>query len=68
MAYPEISSGNANLDENIRNWLKWNVKGSKSSNDVEEMVKACKWKELEKIMGKRLAFGTAGLRGKMGPG
>ena len=68
MANSEISSGNKILDENVSNWLKWNVKGSKSYKDVEEMVKAYKWKELEKIMVNRLAFGTAGLRGKMGPG
>ena len=68
MANLEISSGNKILDENIRNWLNWNVKDSKSYKDVDKMVKACKWKELEKIMVNRLAFGTAGLRGKMGPG
>ena len=68
MANSEISSGNKILDENVRNWLKWNVKGSKSYKHVEEMVNASKWKELEKIMVNRLAFGTAGLRGKMGPG
>ena len=68
MANSEISSGNKILDENVRNWLKWNVKGSKSYKHVEEMVNASKWKELEKIMVNRLAFGTAGLRGKMGAG
>ena len=64
----EICSGNEILDKNIRNWMKWNVKGSKSYQDVEDMIKDSKWKELEKIMVDRLAFGTAGLRGRMGPG
>ena len=68
MADLEVSSGNKILDENVRNWLKWNVKDSKSYKVVEEMVKASKWKDLEKIMVNRLAFGTAGLRGRMGPG
>ena len=64
----EINSGNEILDMKIRNWMKWNVKGSKSYQDVDNMIKDSKWKELEKIMVDRLAFGTAGLRGRMGPG
>ena len=68
MADIDISSGNEILNEIVRNWLKWNVKSSKSYQDVTEMVKASRWKELEKIMVNRLAFGTAGLRGRMGPG
>ena len=68
MADIDISSGNEILDENVRNWLKWNVKSSKAYQDVAEMVKESRWKELEKIMVNRLAFGTAGLRGRMGPG
>ena len=64
----EISSGNPILDENVENWLKWNIQDSKSYQDITQMVDAKRWKELEKIMVNRLAFGTAGLRGKMGPG
>ena len=64
----EINSGNEILDMKIRNWMKWNVNGSKSYQDVDNMIKDSKWKELEKIMVDRLAFGTAGLRGRMGPG
>ena len=64
----EISSGNAILDENVKNWLKWNIQDSKSYQDITQMVNAKRWKELEKIMVNRLSFGTAGLRGKMGPG
>ena len=44
------SSGNLMIDKIIRNWLKWNVKGSKSYQDVYEMVKEHKWKELEIIV------------------
>ena len=64
----EICSGNSILDENVKNWLKWNIQDSKSYQDITQMVAAKRWKELEKIMVNRLAFGTAGLRGKMGPG
>ena len=64
----EISSGNPILDENVKNWLKWNIQDSKSYQDITQMVNAKRWKELEKIMVNRLSFGTAGLRGKMGPG
>ena len=64
----EISSGNAILDENVKNWLKWNIQDSKSYQDITQMIDAKRWKELEKIMVNRLAFGTAGLRGEMGPG
>ena len=67
-ANTEICSGNEILDKNMKNWMKWNVKGSKSYHDVENMIKDSKWKELAKIMVDRLAFGTAGLRGRMGPG
>ena len=64
----EISSGNSILDDNVKNWLKWNIQDSKSYQDITQMVNAKRWKELEKIMVNRLSFGTAGLRGKMGPG
>ena len=64
----EMSSGNAVLDENVKYWMKWNVKGSKSYQDINDMIKESRWKELEKIMVNRLAFGTAGLRGRMGTG
>ena len=63
-----VSSGDVNLDKNICNWLTWNIKGSKSYEDVYQMAQDKKWKELKKIMNNRLAFGTAGLRGKMGAG
>ena len=68
MANFEISSGNPILDDNVKNWLKWDIQDSKSYQDITQMVDAKRWKELEKIMANRLAFGTAGLRGKMGPG
>ena len=64
----EMSSGNSILDDNVRNWLKWNIQDSKSYQDIMQMVDDKRWKELEKIMVNRLSFGTAGLRGKMGPG
>ena len=68
MANLGISSGNSILDDNVKNWLEWNIKDSKSYQDITQMVIAKRWQELEKIMVNRLAFGTAGLRGSMGPG
>ena len=46
----------------------WDHPTSKSCKDIQEMVKSEDWLMLDKIMLKRLAFGTAGIRGRMGPG
>ena len=64
----EINSGVSKLDETIRNWLKWDHPESKAAKEVQRLVKEKKFDELKRIMMKRLAFGTAGLRGRMGPG
>ena len=64
----EVKSGNSGLDESISNWLRWDHPSSKSYNKVQELIAAANWQELEKIMMTRLAFGTAGIRGRMGPG
>ncbi|XP_042909328.1 phosphopentomutase isoform X2 [Parasteatoda tepidariorum] len=62
-----INSGNKELDEKIREYLDY-ARGLATAKRVEDMVLQGRYAELEKIMMKRLAFGTAGLRGKMGPG
>ena len=61
-------SGNPELDEAVKNWLSWDQKTSESYLHVKTLVREKKWTDLSKIMLKRLAFGTAGIRGKMGPG
>merc|ERR1711976_1111413 len=61
-------SGNPELDKAVKNWLSWDQKTSESYLHVKTLVREEKWTDLSKIMLKRLAFGTAGIRGKMGPG
>lgn len=61
-------SGNPALDKAVQNWLEWDKKGSESHDRVLAMVRSGNWSELEKIMLVRASFGTAGIRGKMGPG
>ena len=59
---------NPMLVEAIDQWMKWDCEFSKSSAEIKQMVEEEKWDQLERIMLKRLAFGTAGIRGRMGPG
>lgn len=41
-------------------WLKWD-KNEKTRQEIEQLVKEENEKELEKRLGSRIAFGTAGL-------
>ncbi|EZA54197.1 Phosphoglucomutase-2 [Ooceraea biroi] len=62
-----VNTGDSNLDVKIIEWLQWN----KDSNAEEEVLKYLNngaVKVLSKLFLKRLEFGTAGLRGRMGPG
>ena len=62
------NSGNPELDDAVKNWLSWDSPGSPSYIHIKKLAENENWQELSKIMLKRLAFGTAGIRGKMGPG
>ncbi|KAK0082470.1 hypothetical protein PV325_010353 [Microctonus aethiopoides] len=60
-------TGAQKLDETINEWLDWN-KDEKSAAEINNLIKINDIKSLEKLFLKRLEFGTAGLRGRMGPG
>ncbi|XP_053962202.1 phosphopentomutase-like [Anastrepha ludens] len=60
MATPE-------LRETIDQWLKWD-KCEKTRSEIEALDQAGDWKKLNELLQTRLAFGTAGLRGKMRAG
>ncbi|XP_071550030.1 phosphopentomutase isoform X2 [Panulirus ornatus] len=67
MANVTVDTGNLTLDTKVEEWLKWD----KNEKTLEEIVKLLTCKDvalLEKLLLKRLVFGTAGLRGCMGPG
>lgn len=55
------------LDQKIQEWLSWD-KNEKTSAEIQKLSQEKKYDELSKILFDRLTFGTAGLRGKMGPG
>ena len=48
----EINSGNPHLDEQLKNWLEWDQKGSESFLAVQKMIADKKWDYLDKIMSK----------------
>ncbi|XP_076658220.1 phosphoglucomutase 2 isoform X2 [Halictus rubicundus] len=62
-----VNTGNIELDNKIDEWLRWN-KDPKAGHEVEELVQENNVQILSKLFLKRLEFGTAGLRGCMGPG
>ncbi len=48
----DINSGNPHLDQEIRNWLDWDQKGSESYLAILKMVIDKNWEGLDKIMSK----------------
>jgi len=62
-----MSSPNQELDLLIKNWQQWD-QNKDSLLEINTMVEKEEWEKLEKIMVKRLEFGTAGIRGRMGAG
>nr|CCA16644.1 phosphoglucomutase putative [Albugo laibachii Nc14] len=50
-----------------RQWIEWDVNAETKAN-VQELIDTNDEVSLQKMFGNRLAFGTAGLRGPMGPG
>lgn len=63
----EINTGSLKLDEAVHNWLNIDQNASTCS-QLLDMVKDGQYEELEALLTKRMAFGTAGLRARMGPG
>lgn len=57
----------AELKKHIDQWLEWD-KDPSTREEINSLVKAENWDELRKRLCKRIAFGTAGLRGKMQAG
>ncbi|XP_076244437.1 phosphoglucomutase 2 [Calliopsis andreniformis] len=62
-----VNTGNTELDNKINEWLKWN-KDTHAKHEVEKLIHDNDLKILSNLFLKRLEFGTAGLRGCMGPG
>ncbi|XP_067215815.1 phosphopentomutase isoform X2 [Linepithema humile] len=62
-----VNTGDGNLDNKIIEWLQWN-KDPKEEKEILEYLNNEQIKILSKLFLKRLEFGTAGLRGCMGPG
>merc|ERR1712013_759184 len=63
----KMSCPNKELDILIKNWQRWD-ENSKTLLEINTLVENQEWDKLEKIMVKRLEFGTAGIRGRMGAG
>ncbi|XP_004564343.1 phosphopentomutase [Maylandia zebra] len=61
------STGDAQLDQSIRQWLQYD-KNPKTKSMVQDMVKEGNMEALKKCFSSRMEFGTAGLRAAMGPG
>lgn len=55
------------MDAVISNYLKWDV-CLETRSAIQALVDSGDTATLSKLLGRRLAFGTAGLRGPMGPG
>ena len=56
------------LNTLIKQWLEWDCRSSNSYATIQNLVAEKNWTELENVMSKRLKFGTAGIRGRMGYG
>ena len=65
---PAVNSGDPELDRLVRDWLRWNPEGSGDSDAVSQLLRGNEWDQLRKMMKSRKTFGTAGIRGVMGPG
>ncbi|XP_046388515.1 phosphoglucomutase-2 [Ischnura elegans] len=61
------STFDCELQQKISEWLVWD-QNEKTRNEIQQLADAGNGKELQKLLLNRLAFGTAGLRGRMGPG
>uniref|UniRef100_A0A3Q0RU09 Uncharacterized protein n=1 Tax=Amphilophus citrinellus TaxID=61819 RepID=A0A3Q0RU09_AMPCI len=61
------STGDAQLDQAIQQWLQYDT-NPKTVSMVKDMVKEGNVEALKKCFSSRMEFGTAGLRAAMGPG
>lgn len=70
-AVPSPSAGTAPAPEDVsalvERWLRWDTDPD-TRHQVEQLRAGSQWAQLRELLGTRLEFGTAGLRGKMGPG
>lgn len=57
----------ASLDTLVEQWLKWD-KNPETRSQIEKLSKEKNTEELNRLLGTRMEFGTAGLRAKMGAG
>ncbi|CAB0000970.1 unnamed protein product, partial [Nesidiocoris tenuis] len=62
-----IITGNEELDRRLEDWKSWN-KDSGGQKEVETLIASNNVAKLESMFLERIQFGTAGLRGRMGPG
>ena len=51
----------------VERWRSWD-RNEDTTKEVDSLVNSADWEQLGKIMLKRLEFGTAGIRGRMGAG
>lgn len=62
-----MTGKNSNVSLKVTEWLQWD-KNEKTRKQIEELQKAGDVDQLRHLLLDRLTFGTAGLRGAMGPG
>ncbi|XP_074649687.1 phosphopentomutase-like [Tubulanus polymorphus] len=63
----EFDTGNVILDSKLKEWILWD-KSEKSLSEIQQLLEGKEYEELEKRLCKRMEFGTAGLRARMGAG
>ena len=63
----DIKTGSSKLDDEIQSWLAIDRNESTCA-QLLSMVKERQYTQLEAMLTNRMAFGTAGLRARMGPG
>lgn len=62
-----VQTGDSVLDELVRKWLSWD-KNENTRKEITDLARQKNVKELQKRLGERMEFGTAGLRARMGAG
>lgn len=62
-----VGTADPNLEQWVADWLAWDGNATTRA-AVAQLVERVAWSELQRVMAPRLEFGTAGIRGRMGPG